>query len=212
VEAQSRQELRVCGAGGSGELHEADIGTSRDGWRDRDLLARGAGDLRAELVLEEDQRAHRVARGDERVGLAHHVAEDLQGQRTAVAGLERGCHHACHVERALAWEAAEVPAPVQHVHVQKRCVGDLEEADVVTVDAGQGAAGVAAGKHVEGVDRERDGPVVGPADDGPSLADPVDVPSPGERLVGHRHAEGRGELADGVQLLDGQVGVVDRVW
>ena len=45
----------------------------------------------------------------------------------------------------------------------------------------------------------------------PGLADAVDVASPGERLVGHGDAGLGGDLADAVQLLGGEVEVVDGV-
>ena len=55
---------------------------------------------------------------------------------------------------------------------------------------------VAARQHVEGVDGQRHGGVVGAPYDVPGLADPVDVPAPGERLVGDRHAVLGGEVAE----------------
>ena len=175
---------------------------------------RGSGP-QAEPVLQEEQGAHRVAGGAGRVGLAYDVAEHLERHRPAVAGVEGGGDDPGDVEGPLAGEAAEVPAPLEHVHVQQRGVGHLEEPDPVTRYAGQqlgqGGAVVAAGEQVEGVDGQRHGRVVGAAYGFPGLGDPVDVPSPGQRLVGDRDAVLGREGAELVQLLRGQVEVVDRV-
>ena len=102
-----------------------------------------------------------------------------------------------------------VPAPLEQVHVQPGGVGDLEEADAVAGDVGQRGTVVATREQVEGVDGQGDRGVVG-ADHGlPRLADPVDVPSPGECLEGHGHAGLGRDLADAVQLLGAEVEVVD---
>ena len=96
-----------------------------------------SGTTRREPVLEEDQRAIAVPGGDERVGLAHHVAEHLERDRSAVARLEGGGDDAGDVEGALAGEAAEVPAPLEEVHPEQRPVRDLQEADPVAGDPGR---------------------------------------------------------------------------
>ena len=104
-----------------------------------------------------------------------------------------------------------MPAPLEHVHVQQRRVGHLQEPDPLARDAGERGSVVAAREHVEGVDRQGDGWVVGPAYGLPGLADPVDVPTPGEGLEGQRPRRARRPRRRGVQLLGDQVEVVDRV-
>ena len=179
---------------GSASSRNASVGAAGDRRAARDQRRARAGRAGGELVLEEDQRPHRVPRGDVGVGLADHVAEHLERDRAAVARRRRvAATTPGDVERALAGEAAEVPAPLEHVHVQQRGVGDLQEADPVAGDAGERGAVVAAREHVEGVDGQGDGGVVGAAYGLPGLADPVDVPSPGERLEGDGHAALGGE-------------------
>lgn len=145
-----------------------------------------------------------------RIRFAHHVAEDLERERPVVAGVEHGRDHPGDVEHALPWEAPEVTAPLEDVHVENRRVGDLQETDAFTGDAGQGASVVAAREHVESVHGQRHRRVVGAFDEAPRLPDPIDVTSPGEGLVGEGDPVRGGEIADGAQLFGGQLRIVDR--
>ena len=104
-----------------------------------------------------------------------------------------------------------VPAPLEQAHVEDRRVGHLEEADAVAGHAVEHLRPVAVRQHVEGVDRQRDGEVVGPLHRLPGLADALHVPAPGQRLVGDPDAVLGRQLAETVQLLGGQVEVVDGV-
>ena len=69
---------------------------------------------------------------------------------------------------------------------------------------------VAAGQDVEAVEADPDGRVVGELDDPPGASVVVDVPAPGQRLVGEPHAVRRGLLAQPAQLRGGHLVVVDR--
>ena len=104
-----------------------------------------------------------------------------------------------------------MPAPLEHVHVEQGRVGHLQEADPVAGHPVQRGAVVTPGQQVEGVDGERDRRVVGTSYDVPGVADAVQVPAPGERLEGDRDAVPGRELADPVQLLGGEVAVVEGV-
>ena len=78
------QLVDVVVAGCAGELEERGVGAGGDGAAGADHPFELGYDAR-QLVLEEDQRPHRVPCRDVGVGLADHVAEHLERERAAVA-------------------------------------------------------------------------------------------------------------------------------
>ena len=164
---------------------------------------------RRQPVLEHDQRAHGVDRGAVGVGLAEDVVEHLERERTGVAGGQHAGEESDEVERALAGETAVVAAPLEHVHAQVRRVGELEVEDLV--DARDGAEIGAAREDVERVQAGAERRMVGGFDDPPRVVVLVDVAAPGERLVGDPPAAVGGAGGERVQLLGGEVVVVDRL-
>ncbi len=171
---------------------------------DADLHEREAVQRRAgagAVVLEEDQRAHRVDRGAARVGLAEDVVEDLQRQRAVVAGGQHAAQQTGHVQRALPGEAAVVAAPLQDVHRQVRRVRELEEEDLLARDAVDRVQRRAAAEDVERVQAGAQRGVVGGLDDPPRMVVGADVAAPGERLVGDLQATLVGAGGERVQVL-----------
>ena len=164
---------------------------------------------RRQLVLQHQQRAHGVDRRAVGVGLAEDVVEDLERERPVVARGQHARHEVREVERALAREAAVVAAPLEHVHAQVRGVGELEVEDLV--DAGDRPEVGAPREDVEGVQAGAERRVVCRRDDPPGVVVLVDVAAPGERLVGDAQAALVRSLGQRVQLLGGQVVVVDRL-
>src|SRR5207253_7352601 len=69
---------------------------------------------------------------------AETVVEDFQRQRSGVATLDDWREEARQVELTLTRETAEVPAPLQNIHGQNRCVGHLQEKDLVARNLGDG--------------------------------------------------------------------------
>ena len=191
------------------DLEEGRVNPRR-GWRGRHHEVCHRVVEAGEPVLEEEQRSHGRPRGPAGIGLAYDVAEDLQRQRASVARLQHCGHHALDVEAPLSREAAVVTTPLEHVHVEQWRVGDLQEADPLARDAVERGAVVAAGEHVEGVDRQGHRRMVCPSYDVPGLPDPVDVPPPRQRLERDGDAVLGSELAHGVQLLGGEIRVGDR--
>ena len=153
----------------------------------------------------------RVDRGALRVRLAEHVVEDLQRQRPAVPG---GQHVARKAGRSNApWPGKEpvVPAPLEHVHVHRRRIGELEEEQLVARNVGDPGRVRPTGQDVEAVDAQPERRMVGAAHDLPRPVVGVDESAPGQRLVGHPHAALGGAVGEQVQLLGDAVVVVDGV-
>ena len=137
--------------GGDGELDEG-VPVQRRRRRQR----RDAGSL-----LQEQQRAHRVDGHALRVGLAEHIVEDLERERSGVPGREDVPDERREVEPALAGEAAVVPAPLQDVHDQVRRVGELEVEDLLAGDLADPRRVGSPREDVEGVQAGAEGRVVG---------------------------------------------------
>jgi hypothetical protein len=196
AEAHRAQERLGLGTGVDANLHEREAVERR---------------RRREPVLEHQQRAHRVDRCAARVGQAEDVVEDLERQRARIAGGEDSIDQPADIERALAGKAAVVPAPLQDVHRQIRRVGELQEEDPV---AGDGVDRGQVGAAREDVERIQAGPerrVTGGLDDPPRVVVFADVAAPGKRLVRDLQAALAGAGRERVELLGGQVIVVDGV-
>ncbi len=162
-------------------------------------------------LLQRDQGPFRVDGGAVGGRLAVDVVEHLQRQRPPVARVEHRPGERGEVEGALPGEQPVVPAPLEHVHAQVRGVGELEEEQFVRADGVQAGQVVAPGEHVEAVQAQPEGGVVGAPDDLGRVPPGVDVPTPGQRLVGDAEAACGGPLGQGVQVFGGEVVVVDGV-
>ncbi len=162
-------------------------------------------------LLQRDQGPFRVDGGAVGCRLPVDVVEHLQRQRTPVARVEHRPGERGEVEGALPGEQPVVPAPLEHVHAQFRRVGELEEEQLVGVDGVQPGQVVASGEHVEAVQAQPEGGMVGAPDDLGRVPPGVDVPAPGQRLVGDAESAGGGPLGEGVQVFGREVVVVDGV-
>ena len=160
---------------------------------------------------QREQRPQGVDRGPARVGLAEHVVEHLERQRPAVARGQHVAEEGGQVEGALAREEAVVAAPLEHVHVHVRGVGQLQEEQLLPGDVADACRVAAAGQDVEAVDAQAQRRVVRAAHDLPRPVVGVHVPAPGQRLVRHAHSVRAGPLGQGVQLLGDAAVVVDGV-
>ena len=92
--------------------------------------------LRAQLIHQIDQRALPIDGDRARRAGAELVVEYLERQVALIAGR---CHRAHEIEQRhipLPRKAAEMPAPVQHIHLEPRRIGKLDEKNPV---AGNGA-------------------------------------------------------------------------
>lgn len=144
-----------------------------------------------------------------RIGLPEGVVEDLQRQRTPVAGREHVPDEVGQVEGAFAGEQSVMPAPRQHVHGQCGCIGELKEEDLLPRNLRDGRRIVAAGEHVETVEAESHGRVIGEFDDAPRTAVVVDEPSPRQCLERDPESVFGGKVPDPAELVGGHRVVVD---
>jgi hypothetical protein len=88
------------------------------------------------------------------------------------------------VERAQAGKQPVVPAPLDDVHLEPWRVGELQVEDLRAGDHPDAGGIVAAGQHVEAVQAQAQGGMVGAAHDPPGVGVRVDPSPPGQRLVG----------------------------
>ncbi len=201
-------------ARGAGEAQRAEQGGDGFGVRCDQF---GEGDPRgddgrgrrgeADLLLEEAQGALGVDGRGAGVGLPEDVVEDLQGERTVVAGAQHVPHQPGHVEAALPGEAAVVAAPLEDVHGEPGRVGELEEEDLLAGDVLDAPRVAPPGEDVEAVQAGAERRMPGGLDDAPGVVVGADVPAPGERLVGDADAEVLGEVREPGELPGGE-GVV----
>ena len=91
-----------------------------------------------------------------------------------------------------------------------RRVGELQEEDLLAVDRADARRVRAAREDVEAVQAGAERRVVGALDDPPRVVERVDVPAPGERLVGDPHPARGGPLGQLAQLRRRERVVVDR--
>ncbi|MCY1416818.1 hypothetical protein D9M71_323350 [compost metagenome] len=165
----------------------------------------------ARLLFQVEQRAQAIRRiGAGRRG-AEAVVEDFQRQRPSIAAAQDRREEARQVELALPREAAEVPAPLQHVHGQDRRVGHLHEEDLLPGNLGE-TAGIALDRQgVEAVQQHAEGGMVGLADDVPDLLPGVHMAAPGERLVADAQAARAGAFGQLAEVVDENLLVAQRI-
>src|SRR6185503_17491726 len=102
-------------------------------------------------------------------------------------------------------------APRQRVHVEPRCIGEMDEEDTVAGDRLQRLEFKLAREGMEAVDDESHGRMIGAADDFPSVAIVVDVAAPGERLKADAQAAPGCALAEFAEVGGGAVYAAERV-
>ncbi|MNI47506.1 hypothetical protein D3C73_1020290 [compost metagenome] len=76
-----------------------------------------------------------------------------------------------------------MPAPLQHVHGQDRCVGHLHEEDLVAGNLGDGTWIALERQGVKAVQQHAKAWMIGLTHDVPHLLIGVHMPAPGQRFV-----------------------------
>ena len=104
-----------------------------------------------------------------------------------------------------------MPAPLEHVHVQVRRVGQLQEEQLLAGDVGEPGRVAAAGEHVEAVQAQAERRVVGPPHGLPRAVPGRHLGAPGQRLVGEPQPALLGPCRRRGQLLGEPVEVGDGV-
>jgi hypothetical protein len=165
---------------------------------------------RAQPVAEPDQRALAVLGDAPRRRHPEAIVEDLVAQPAVVAGRLDRLHEVVHRQVALAGEVAEVPRPLQQVHVYLRCVGELHEADPVGRDRPDRIARQLARQRMPAVEDQPDRAMVGPPHDLPGVTVVADVAAPGQRLEADLDAETLRDLAERPQVVGRPVDTADR--
>src|SRR5690606_1505266 len=89
---------------------------------------------------------------------------------------------------AFAGHAAEMPAPIEKVHVKRWRIGQLHNKYLVSGDRADRIGRDATRQAVETVEDEADIGVIGPAHHLPGIAVIVDVPAPGQGFITHLEA------------------------
>src|SRR5947208_388619 len=95
------------------------------------LLHHGVFEAGAHLPLQIKQRAHRVDSRPPARRLAKQIIENLERERSGITRQQDLLEEALKIELALPRKATVVPGPLQHVHRQHGCVGELQEENPV---------------------------------------------------------------------------------
>src|SRR4029077_10509261 len=151
-------------------------------------IGSGSSVLFAQLIHEIDQRPLAIDSDRTWRTGAELVVEYLQRQVALVAGRLDRRHEIEERHVALPRETAEMPAPVQHVHVEPRRVGKLGEEYPRGGYCMQRLEIGLAGVSVETVEHKPDRPVVGSPHHFPGVTVIVDMTAPGQRLKTHAQA------------------------
>ncbi|MNZ60154.1 hypothetical protein D3C78_782160 [compost metagenome] len=165
----------------------------------------------ARLLFQVEQRAQAIRRiGAGRRG-AETVVEDFQRQRPSIAAAQDRREEARQVELALPREAAEMPAPLQHIHGQQRRVGHLHEEDLVAGDIGEAGRIALDRQGMEAVEQHAQCRMIGLADDVPHLLPGVHMTAPGKRLVADTQPAITGALGQLAEVVDEDLLVAQRI-
>src|SRR4029453_5506946 len=154
----------------------------------------------AQMGQEIDERALALDRDRPRGAGAKLVVENLQRKIAGVAGCLDRCHEIEQRQIALPRKAAEMPAPIQDVHLQPRSVRQLNEKNAIARDRLQRLKVRLAGVSMKAVGKKPAGGGGGASHDFPGIAIIVDVTSPGERLEANAQAALRCSFAKLVKI------------
>src|SRR5579864_159395 len=176
---RERSRMRLV----DGEFDKSDIGDSGPQAQGRNGAVR--------FGVQQQQRAHAVDCDFLGRLCAELVVEDLERQRSLVAGRIDSLHEAGNGEVSLAWKTAEVTAPGEHIEVKLRRIRELNQENAIRRDCRDGVDGKAWRKRVETVEDDPDRWMIGAANDFPGVAVVVDVASPRQRLEADAQATSR---------------------
>ena len=161
---------------------------------------RGGHPPRMHPVVEPDQRPLPVLGDAPRRGHAEAVVEDLVAEPAVVAGGQHRRHELVDRQVPLPREVAEVPRPLQQVHVHPRRVRQLHEGHPVRRDRPDRVARQPPRQHVPAVEDHPHRRMVRPPHDLPGVAIVGDMPPPGQRLEPHLDAEPLRDLPELAQI------------
>src|SRR5215216_2157777 len=132
-------------------------------------------------------------------------------EEPVISGGPQRLHEGLDRKIALAREAAVVAAPREVIHLELRCVGDLDEEDAILRDRSHRAEIGLADEGMKRVEHETDRWVVGSADHFPGVPVVVDVAPPGERLIPDAQPPRRSALAELMEVSCRAVDAAERV-
>ena len=192
------------------ELDELQAGHA---WRRRRAVERAGRHTSpmGDSVLDVQQGPHGVTRVAFGIGTAEDRVEDLQRQRAGVPGDEAVLQETGDIPRTLTGPHPVMPAPLEDVHRHLGRVRELDEEDLLARDVADGPRVEPTREHMEGVLTGTQRRVVGHPHDLPRAAVVPDVGRPGQGLERDPHAALVRQLGGLVQLLRGQLVVVDGV-
>ncbi|MNO97563.1 hypothetical protein D3C76_892740 [compost metagenome] len=104
-----------------------------------------------------------------------------------------------------------MPAPLQHIHGQDRCIGHLHEENLVAGNLGDGARVTLERQGVETVEQYAEARMIGLADNVPHLLPGIDVTTPGQRFVTDTQASRAGAFGQQAQIVDQNLFITDGV-
>ena len=160
-------------------------------------------------ISEPDQRSARMCGRARHIRLAEGVVEDFQRKRARVSRSKDMREERGEIEGTLARKQSVVTAPEQHVHVERRGVGKLQEEDLVAVDRLDLREIMSPREDVEAVEADTEVGPVRELDDAPRVPVVIDVATPGERLVCDADAVLGCAISQFSQLTGGHIVVAD---
>ncbi|MNC08247.1 hypothetical protein D3C75_558280 [compost metagenome] len=102
-----------------------------------------------------------------------------------------------------------MPAPLQHVHGQDRCVSHLHEENLVAGNLGDSTWIALERQGVKAVQQHAEAWVIGLTHDVPHLLPGVHMPAPGQRFVADAQATCPGVLSQQSQVVDQNLFITD---
>ena len=157
------------------------------------------------VIHERQEGSHAVFGNGPRAGAPKLVVEDLKRDRTIVASRGNRLHERPHVQIAFARHVAEVPRPIEQVHLDPGCIRKLHEKDLVAGNAADAVRAQLPPERVKAVDDQSDAWMVRAPHDLPCIPMVVDMGAPGQRLEAYAQSVFDGRVAQGIQVAGGTV-------
>ena len=212
TEPQLRQALaeglRFRWAGGKFDKFQTEIV-----WRCRGVKQRciAVVQLPVGLLFQPLQRAVAIFRRCAVRRSAEAVIENFQRPRAAIAAAGQIAGKVHQRQLSLPWEAAEMAAPLQNIHLHQRRIGQLQKGNFVHRDFRQPLQRIVAGEDMKAIEDDTERRAVDAFHPFPGLIPAVDVRSPGQRFVADddlfllRQRRQRGEICHLQRNIGGTV-------